>query len=76
MSKGLKKLLKKVIAKDAQEELAVADAKLGSMIKVWPSLCSSTEAVSLLLLVPFSCSHGPTRCTRTDRHIQTCTHTL
>jgi len=33
MSKSLKKLLKKVVAEDAQEKLAVADAKLGSLIK-------------------------------------------
>lgn len=34
MSKGLKKVLKKVFASDIQEQLAVADAKLGSVIKV------------------------------------------
>lgn len=33
MSKGLKKLLKKIVAKDAHEKLAVADAKLGAAIK-------------------------------------------
>jgi len=33
MSKGLKKLLKKVVAEDAHEQLAVADAKLGNAIK-------------------------------------------
>jgi len=33
MSKGLKKLLKKVIAKEAAEKLAVADAKLGNAIQ-------------------------------------------
>lgn len=33
MSKGLKKLLKKLVAKEAQESLAVADAKLGNVIK-------------------------------------------
>jgi len=33
MSKSLKKLLKKVIAEDAHEKLAVADAKLGSSIQ-------------------------------------------
>jgi hypothetical protein len=33
MSKGLKKVLKRVVAKEAHEELAVADAKLGSSIK-------------------------------------------
>ena len=34
MSKGLKKVLKKVFASEVQEQLAVADAKLGSVIKV------------------------------------------
>lgn len=34
MSKGLKKVLKKVFAVDIQDQLAVADAKLGSVIKV------------------------------------------
>ena len=33
MSKGLKKLMKKIVATDANEQLAVADAKLGSVIK-------------------------------------------
>merc|ERR1712156_311543 len=33
MSKGLKKLMKKIVASDANEQLAVADAKLGSVIK-------------------------------------------
>lgn len=33
MSKGLKKLLKKVFASEAHEKLAVADAKLGNVIK-------------------------------------------
>ena len=34
MNKGLKKVLKKVFSSDVQEQLAVADAKLGSVIKV------------------------------------------
>ena len=34
MSKSLKKVLKKVFVSDAHEQLAVADAKLGSVIKV------------------------------------------
>merc|ERR1719347_2051188 len=33
MSKGLKKVMKKLVATDAQEKLAVADAKLGQVIK-------------------------------------------
>ena len=39
MGKGLKKVLRKVFASDMTEQLAVADAKLGSVIKVcslWP----------------------------------------
>lgn len=34
MSKGLKKVLKKVFVSDVQDQLAVADAKLGNIIKV------------------------------------------
>ena len=34
VNKKLKKCLKKVFAADMQEQLAVADAKLGSAIKV------------------------------------------
>jgi len=34
ISKDLKKLLKKCVVKDVQEPLAVADAKLGSILKV------------------------------------------
>ena len=34
MGKGLKKVLRKVFASDMTEQLAVADAKLGSVIKV------------------------------------------
>ncbi|XP_030065247.1 nucleolar protein 58 [Microcaecilia unicolor] len=33
LSKGLKKVLKKIVAKEAHEQLAVADAKLGGVIK-------------------------------------------
>lgn len=34
MSKSLKKVLKKIVSKDLNEKLAVADAKLGNSIKV------------------------------------------
>ena len=34
MDKSLKKILKRVVVKDMQEQLAVADSKLGSVIKV------------------------------------------
>lgn len=34
MSKSLKKLLKKLVVPEAQEELLVSDAKLGNLIKV------------------------------------------
>ena len=43
MSKGLKKVLKKVFASDLQEQLAVADAKLGSVIKVGVVLREGAE---------------------------------
>ena len=33
MSKTLKKMLKKLVAEDAQKKLAVADAKLGNAIQ-------------------------------------------
>ena len=39
MSKTLKKMLKKIASKDMHEELAVADAKLGGLIKVWLFTC-------------------------------------
>jgi nucleolar protein 58 len=34
MSKSLKSVMKKLVASDIQDELAVADAKLGNAIKV------------------------------------------
>ena len=34
MSKTLKKMMKKLVVKEAQEQLLVADAKLGNSIKV------------------------------------------
>lgn len=34
MSKSLKKVLKKIVSKDLNEKLAVADAKLGNSVKV------------------------------------------
>ena len=34
LNKDLKKFLKKTVLKDAVEELAIADAKLGNIIKV------------------------------------------
>jgi len=34
MNSSLKKLLKKLVVGEAQEKLAVADAKLGNVIKV------------------------------------------
>ena len=50
MSKGLKKLLKKVIAEDAHEKLAVADAKLGQAIKSKLELdCVHDSAIAELM---------------------------
>ena len=40
MSKSLKKVLKKIVAKDIHQELAVADAKLGGVIKVSILACT------------------------------------
>lgn len=36
IGKTLKKVLKKVVAKEAHEQLAITDAKLGGVIKVSP----------------------------------------
>lgn len=50
MSKSLKKVLKKIVAKDIHQELAVADAKLGGVIKEKLSLnCVSSSAVQELM---------------------------
>lgn len=50
MSKPLKKLMKKVIASDAQEELAVSDAKLGNVIKEKFNIsCVSNSAIHELM---------------------------
>ena len=40
LSKPLKKVLKKIIASEAHEKLAVADAKLGQAIKVFKVVLS------------------------------------
>lgn len=34
VGKSLKKVLKKIVAKEAHEQLAISDAKLGGVIKV------------------------------------------
>lgn len=50
MSKSLKKMLKKVVAKDVQDQLLVADAKLGNAIKDKLNLpCLSNTAVQELM---------------------------
>lgn len=50
LSKSLKKVIKNHVAKDAQEQLLVADAKLGSAIKEKFSLqCLSNTAVQELM---------------------------
>ncbi|XP_064646366.1 nucleolar protein 58-like [Lineus longissimus] len=50
MGKALKKMLKKIVAKEAHEELAVADAKLGNIIKEKLELqCVSNSAVHELM---------------------------
>ena len=50
MGKGLKKVLRKVFASDMTEQLAVADAKLGSVIKVC-SLPPHSGRESLMVLM-------------------------
>lgn len=50
LSKNLKKILKKIIAKEAHEQLAVADAKLGGVIKDKLDLsCVHSPAVTELM---------------------------
>jgi nucleolar protein 58 len=50
MSKGLKKMLKKVFAKDAHERLAVADAKLGVSIQSKLEIkCVADSSISELM---------------------------
>jgi len=50
MSKTLKKLLKKIVAEDAHEKLAVADAKLGNVIKEKMELaCEANSKISELM---------------------------
>ncbi|KAL3855412.1 hypothetical protein ACJMK2_014623 [Sinanodonta woodiana] len=50
MSKSLRRLMKKVIAKEAHEELAVADAKLGNVIKDKFNInCVSNSAIQELM---------------------------
>ena len=49
MGKGLKKVLKKVFSSDVQDSLAVADAKLGGVIKEKLNIsCVHTSAVDEL----------------------------
>ena len=55
LSKGLKKVLKKVFVADMQEQLAVADSKLGQSIKVATPLWETEKAyysTSLPLSLP------------------------
>ena len=50
VSKPLKKFLKKLVDKDAQEQLLVADAKLGNAIKEKVNLsCVSNSSVQELM---------------------------
>ncbi|KAK3083373.1 hypothetical protein FSP39_020995 [Pinctada imbricata] len=50
MSKSLKKLMKKLVVKEAHEELAVADAKLGNVIKDKFNIsCVSNSAIHELM---------------------------
>ncbi len=49
LGKSLKKVLKKVVAKEAHEQLAITDAKLGGVIKVNVGENLSTDQCSLLM---------------------------
>jgi nucleolar protein 58 len=50
MSKGLKKMLKKIIVEEAHEQLAVADAKLGNVIKEKLNInCVSNNSIQELM---------------------------
>lgn len=50
MSKGLKKLLKNVVSSDVQEEMAVADAKLGGLIREkFGVTCTASREVQELM---------------------------
>lgn len=51
LGKGLKKVLKKIVAKDAHTELAVADARLGNVIKVCYSRKEMTSNHKLIFLL-------------------------
>lgn len=46
IGKTLKKVLKKVVAKEAHEQLAITDAKLGGVIKVSTSPVKSTSRLT------------------------------
>lgn len=48
LGKSLKKVLKKVVAKEAHEQLAITDAKLGGVIKVNVGEHLSKDQCSLL----------------------------
>lgn len=43
IGKSLKKVLKKVVAKEAHEQLAISDAKLGGVIKVSDATFTSNQ---------------------------------
>ncbi len=49
LGKSLKKVLKKVVAKEAHEQLAITDAKLGGVIKVNVGENVNTDQCSLLM---------------------------
>ena len=56
MSKSLKKILKKIVAKDIHQELAVADAKLGGVIKVMYILHVGLSTFMIRRYLVISCS--------------------
>lgn len=68
LGKSLKKVLKKVVAKEAHEQLAISDAKLGGVIKVCfhhlhhhgvPFCRKCSEEVCFQDKLDLSCVHSP-----------------
>lgn len=52
IGKSLKKVLKKVVAKDAHEQLAISDAKLGGVIKVSNYIFTQINRIHQVTRVP------------------------
>lgn len=73
LGKSLKKVLKKIVAKEAHEQLAISDVKLGGVIKVGDTIIfyylytankNNTSNCSCFFQekLDLSCIHSPTVC--------------